>query len=357
MNAPNPDMILLARDARGINQKMLAQSLGISQGNLSKIEQGIYQISQDQLESLSKTLKYPKSFFFQTIKRLPVNQQFHRKRKTIQKKYLAQFDSQLTIRRLHIKKLLTSVEIQGDVPKLDIEEYGSPETIANKLRSYWKINKGPIHNLIALLEDNGIIVIYTDNYDKIDGMAIPDEENIPIIYLNKEIPADRQRFTLAHELGHIVMHSSYIPKEGEDVEKQADQFASEFLMPSEDFRESIIGISISIKKLAQLKQYWKCSMASILYKLNYTRAITPNRNKSLNVQISQNGFRRIEPTMGVTLDEPTLLKDLVSAHLNELEYSKEDLAKLFSITPYELEETYFKKESKIISINRIKTPR
>lgn len=66
-------------------------------------------------------------------------------------------------------------------------------------------------------------------------------------------------------------------------------------------------------------------MVSILYKLNSLQLITPKRNKSLNVHISRGEYRKSEPSMGVTIDEPTLLNQLIEAHLNEFEYTKKIL--------------------------------
>lgn len=350
----NYKMVVLAREARGISQTDLAEALSISQGNLSKIEQGIYPVNDDLLIKISSVLSYPESFFFEQIDKLPVNQQFHRKRKTIQKKYLTQLDSNLTIKRLHIKKLLQSVEIEDKIPRLNIEEYGSPEVIANKLRLHWKIPNGPILNFVSILEDNGLIVIYTTSFEKLDGMAVPDEENIPIIYLNKTAPPDRQRFTLAHELGHIVMHSNYIPMVNDDVEDEADRFASEFLMPTKEFKTTMMGRKMNVDDLAELKHYWQVSMASMLYKLSKLNLITPQKNRSLNVELSRRGYKKIEPRAGVQIDSPTLFNELVEAHLNELDYTKKELSEILHITVEELESTYPLPRFKVVNKNKNK---
>jgi len=341
-------MILLARDARGINQKELAKALEITQGNLSKIENGTYPLNDTQLDKISTFLNFPESFFYETIDRLPVNQQFHRKRKSIGKKYLDFFDSNITIRRLHIQKLLKSINIVDSIPRFPIEENPDPKAIAIELRKIFELGKSPIYNLVEVLEDRGLLILYSDAYEKIDGMAVPSSEDLPIIFLNNSMPPDRQRFTLAHEFGHIVMHGSVFPTEEIDVEKQADTFASEFLMPSSEFSLVNLGFHITLSDLANLKRYWYCSMASILYKLSKLGLMTPQRARSLNVELSRSGFKKNEPLLDVYIDKPSLLMQLIDAHLNELKLSKSELANRLKITLEEFNAIYYSAKMKIV---------
>lgn len=243
---------------------------------------------------------------------------------------------------------MQSIEIEDKIPKLNLDEYGTPEDIANKLRIHWKVANGPIFNLVKLLEDNGLIIVYTDSYEKLDGMAIPDDENIPIIYLNRNKPPDRQRFTLAHELGHIVMHSDYIPKIIDNVEEEADRFASEFLMPTNEFKSLILGRKMNVLDLGEFKRYWRTSMASILYKLNKSNLITPQKFRSLNVELSRRGYKKVEPTFGITIQKPTLLLELIKAHFVELEYTSKELSDLLLLSEQEFETLYNVNALKVI---------
>ncbi|MEM8524972.1 MAG: XRE family transcriptional regulator [Bacteroidota bacterium] len=349
----NYNMVVLARESRGITQTSLAKSINISQGNLSKIEQGLSDVGIDVIIKISKALNYPISFFQENINQLPVNHQFHRKRKSIGKRHLSLIDASLTIRRLHLRKLLQSIEIEDNIIKLDIEKFGSPETIAQKVRHHWKLPAGPIKNLVGLLESKGLIIIYTKIYDKLDGMAVPSEENIPLIYLNKNKTIDRQRFTLAHEFGHIVMHTDYIPKVDDDVENEADKFAAELLMPCNEFTAMTKGKYITIEELAFLKRYWRTSMASILYRLNHLEIITPQRYRSLNVELSRIGYRKHEPILGIPHEEPRLLNELVKSHLDNLNYSTRELAEVLRMNLDEFEKTYLHKNIKLAHVRKI----
>ncbi|PPK86734.1 Zn-dependent peptidase ImmA (M78 family) [Neolewinella xylanilytica] len=336
----NPNMLTIAREARGFTQSQLSKVSNISQGNLSKIEQGLIEPTEEVLDRLAVQLGYPKEFFEEKISLLPVNHMFHRKRKSIGKKVLSNIDSNLAIKGLHITKLLSSLKISDDIPRLGVEDYGNPEIIARKLRLYWKIPQGPIKNLTGLLESKGAIIVDVATSDKLDGMAVPNTEDIPIIYLNQNKPIDRRRFTLSHELGHIVMHTNYIPSLDDDVEDEADRFASEFLVPSQEFKSMCVGKYITIEELGFLKKYWRVSMASLLRKLNTLNLITPQRYRSLNVEISRLGYRKHEPDFGIPEEESRLLRFLVDQYIKKLEYTEKQLADLLRLTIDEFREMY-----------------
>lgn len=343
----NPRMVTIARDARGLTQSELSKITEISQGNLSKIEKGIVEPTDQMIEVLANGLNYPVSFFDEEVNILPVNHMFHRKRKTIGKKVLANIDSNLAIKSLHVSKLLSSLKITDDIPRLDIDDYGAPKIIAKKLRLFWKLPSGPIKNLTGLLESKGAIIVDVNISDKLDGMAVPNVEDIPIIYLNQNKPIDRRRFTLSHELGHIVMHTNYIPKVNDDVENEADEFASEFLIPSDEFKKMCIGKYITIEELGFLKKYWRVSMASILRKLNDLNLIPGSRYRSLNVEISRLGYKKHEPDFGIPNEESRLLKFMIDQFIKKLEYSESEVATLLQLSTKEFISLYRTRNLKV----------
>ena len=95
---------------------------------------------------------------------------------------------------------------------------------------------GPIANMMAVIEERGGIVIpcdfRTDLLDaisqRIDGMPI-------LFFVNVGAPADRVRYTLAHELGHVCMHTTVL-KDDDEMEREADEFAGAFLLPADEVR-------------------------------------------------------------------------------------------------------------------------
>jgi Zn-dependent peptidase ImmA (M78 family) len=327
----NNKMITVASHARGYNYTQLAAMIGIEAGHLSKIVNGDLKIKRETAEKISEVLNYPLEFFSQQINVLSPNPAHYRKRKTLNAKNRLFVETNLFIKKHIIKKLLESIDLESGVFELHPYEAGSPENVARAVRQRWNVSSGPISNMVELLEIAGIIVLYNDqNNEKFSGEALPDENGLNIIYINREDPVDRQRFTLAHELGHIIMHcSEYSPYTEKEAEGEADKFASEFLMPELEIAPYLSGINLV--KAGELKAHWKCSMASIITRAYNLKLISKERWSSLFVQLSQNGWRKKEPDFGMRPEIPTLLYELFDLHINQLEYNDEDLAKLFSL--------------------------
>ena len=271
LNSLNPNMLILARESRGLSQSELSKIIGISQGKLSKAEKGEQGLPQDIFDLLSKSLAYPSSFFFQQTPSAPVSHYYYRKRVSVSKKTVSQIEALVKVYRQNIDSLTEAV----DIPDYNFPEYNpdvdSPEIIANKVRYIFGITKGPVPNLVSLLENHGIIIVKTDLFtDKIDGLSTVSDKGNHIIFLNARMPNDRQRFSLAHELGHVLMHFD-IPSIGEDVEDEANRFASEFLMPKNEIINSLRYLSFS--KLGELKRTWKVSMKALIYRAKHLKSI------------------------------------------------------------------------------------
>ena len=206
------------------------------------------------------------------------------------------------------------------------------------------INKRePIINIFKHLESNGVIVIeFDDVTDKFDGVSFRTDKGNPIIIINKNFPNDRKRFTLAHELGHILMHfTGEFPNPLHRTEKQkeneANRFSSEFLMPALGIQNSLIGLSLY--DLAPLKKYWHTSKQSIIRRAKDLRGITDKKATYFMIELSRMGERKIEKTL-VGIDKPVIFKNAYELHKKELKYSDKDLAKAFDL-PYDILKKYF----------------
>jgi IrrE N-terminal-like domain len=124
----------------------------------------------------------------------------------------------------------------------------------------WSVPFGPILNLTELLEDAGIVIVERPMEDEIDAVSVWGPEECPVVLLNERYPADRKRQTLAHELGHLVMHFGDVTEHPED---EAHEFAREFLMPSREILPELVGLKFAA--LPDLKRRWRCSMRNIVY--------------------------------------------------------------------------------------------
>jgi Zn-dependent peptidase ImmA (M78 family)/DNA-binding XRE family transcriptional regulator len=329
---PNPRMIEMARKASGQTQKALSEMLGIAQGQLSKIEKGLSSPDEATLNALSQALMRPLSFFYKDEYMRPTTTALHRKKQSSSKKQEDQLIAFANIVRMSVDSLLDAFELHGNVPRLDLDDYhGDPARVAKAIRYYWKMPMGPIQNLYQLLEDKGIFIFEFDfGTTKMDAFTLTGS-TVPVIMLNKVFPLDRKRRTLAHELGHIVMHD--LP--GDNVEKEADLFANEFLLPEQDIREDLY--RLNLKKAGMLKPWWRASMMSLIVRARELDIISDRSYKSLCVQMSRSGYRKVEPVaLEQNNEKPTLFHDLIESHVKELGYSLESLSEITSLSTDEI---------------------
>lgn len=332
MKQINRKMIEIARLSRGLSQKELAEQIGVEQSTLSKIENEELSIKHELLKAIAQICKYPVDFFYEDIKLLSPLVVHYRKRKSIDINHIAFVEANLYIRKHAIKKLLKSIELPNKVYDLNPYKCESPENAARILREKWFVPKGPIQNLVELVERAGIIVLHVErNNPKLMGELLPDEHGLNVIYINKDMPIDRQRFTLAHELGHLMMHcgGDYFPNL-EEAETEAHRFAGEFLMPEEEIKSSLY-FDLSIPKLGDLKRHWKCSMSSIIMRAHSIGAIDKEEQQKLFKQMSFAGYNKIEPSFGLKVENPVLFHQLINLHLTELEYTETELAGMLKI--------------------------
>jgi Zn-dependent peptidase ImmA (M78 family) len=308
----------------------------LSQGNYSKVEHGLIEPSETFVKQVSSFFQVASDFFYQDEKSYSPQNPYHRSRSTLQIGDRDKVEAIANIYRIHIKKLLEAVEISYNLFPIPVSENASPEEIARLTRKNFRLPNGPITNLTRVLEDNGIFIVsYVFGTEELDGFTIHGAKDIlPLIFINSSFPGERIRFTLAHELGHLVMHQHIEPEQYVKIEKEADTFASEFLMPTFDIKQDLRYINtfkLNVETLLRLKIKWKVSMNALLKRAIDLGVLTRNQEKYLWMQMSQNGFRKNEPCP-LPLEAPSLLNELIDKYKSELQYSVEDITALLKIT-------------------------
>lgn len=324
----NPKMVVLARESRGISQKELAEKLNTSPGFICKIEADTKSLPEPMLEKMSKLLKYPVEFFYQEGDAyLPMSLNY-RKRDHVSAKVLMPLEAHLNLYRLHIETIAQKVKMPiPNVPDLDPKKLGSEELVAKQLRKAWKMPKGPVPNITELLEANGIIVTSFDfGTERVDSRTILTKDRQPVIVVNKLHLADRQRFSLAYELGHLVMHSHSLPSHERDIAHEANMFAAGFLLPENELKKDFeSGITIAL--LGELKRKWKVSMIALLYRAADLGFLTDNQKKYLLSQFNQLKIRRREPIeLDFLKEKPLLFRDLILKYKNAHKFTSKELA-------------------------------
>ncbi|WP_410648050.1 helix-turn-helix domain-containing protein [Amycolatopsis sp. cmx-4-54] len=211
--------------------------------------------------------------------------------------------------------IATTIERHVEFPKRDFPSYPvsteetggrAPEEAALLLRKQWEIPPGPVGHLVRLAESHGSLVVFSplDNAT-VDAYSF-DTPEWPIILLNP-LKDDyyRQRFDVAHELGHLVMHVDAEPG-GRIVEDQAHRFAAEFLTPADEIAEQLPSRA-DWRRLGQLKQHWNVSLQALLFRARTLGVMSDVTYRNAMVTVSSKGWRRREPGPMPLLERPSLL--------------------------------------------------
>ncbi len=332
----NYKQLTFAREYRGYTQTQLASSIiGLSQSNLSKFEKGIGALSDEIQSKIITLLNFPNEFFDRKVNNTIDNANY-RKRTTISKSEVQKFENKCRLIGYLVDDFSECIEWpEFKLATLNVEDGYSPQYVANYNRKLLKLTKGePVRNIISLLEANGIIIYEIDESDHFDGVSFISDKGFPIIIINRNFSNDRKRFTIAHELGHILLHNEneFPISEYRIKEKEANEFASEFLMPNAEIKNSLRSLKMS--DLGELKKYWLTSMSSLIRRARDLECIDENRYRFLLIEMSRNGFNKREP-IPVFIDEPSCLKNAHKLFVEELSYSMDDFVR-FTALPQDI---------------------
>ncbi|WP_329555169.1 helix-turn-helix domain-containing protein [Streptomyces sp. NBC_00696] len=188
-----------------------------------------------------------------------------------------------------------------------------PERAAQLLRQEWGIGDGPAGHLVRMLENHGVLVVFSPpQAASVDAYSF-DSKLRPVVVLNP-IKRDyyRQRFDVAHELGHLIMHSDAEPG-GRIVEAQAHRFAAELLMPADQIRNLLPATmgATAWRTLARLKEQWGVSIQALLYRARWLGRLSDTSYRNAMTTISARGWRRNEPGLIGAIEQPSLLSRAV----------------------------------------------
>lgn len=329
-------MLGTVRVARGLTQTELSASSGISQAVLSKLESGAVELDSARLTALSVALESPEELLrlpYANVGAAPFV--FHRKRSTLPVSKANQIRAELELTHLQVERILGPQRASTAIRRTPLPDDGfvSPEELAQDLREELLIAPGPIQNLTAMLESAGVIVLARDfGSSLIDAIMSWPDDRVPLVIASVHAPADRQRFTMAHELGHAVMHQ--VPTENQ--ESEADRFASELLMPASDIAPALKGVTVP--KLAQLKPTWGVSMAALLRRARDLGGISESQYKQINIEFSKAGYRSREP-VELPRESPSLLDAAIRKRISEGENVK-TIAESALMTEAEFQRVY-----------------
>jgi Zn-dependent peptidase ImmA (M78 family)/transcriptional regulator with XRE-family HTH domain len=346
MDKFNHSLLVLAREARGFTQAELALRADLAQGTLSKYETGVLEPTAEQVGTLSIALDFPQSFFLQVDRPYGFPPYHYRRRKKLSAKALGKIVAEMNIRRLHIQKLNVAfgAEIKTGIPEIDRDEFQGRakkrldiEDVARSVREMWMLPSGPVQSMMDSLEANGAIIVPCNfGTDLLDAMSQRIDGLPSLIFVNVNSPADRLRHTLAHELAHMVLHTTTL-HDDDTMEEEADRFAGAFLLPADQVRPQLR--QFNLRHLANMKSYWKVSMAAIAVRADQLNLITDYQKKMFWMEMSRLGYRKREPNEPPH-EQPRLLKAMVGFHRNKLGYSNSEIARMLHVHAHEFEKMY-----------------
>ncbi|RJX22207.1 MAG: helix-turn-helix domain-containing protein [Desulforudis sp.] len=301
-----------ARKAAGESQRSLAQKVGISAQAISKYERDLDTPSSGVLQGLARVLGVKVEYFFRTRRPVLVNAVFRSRHPKMPKKQqsivLNQVQEWLE-RYLEVEDLWPNEMNNPDLPTYTIEKLEDVESAANQLREHWQIGFDSIDNLMELLEDKGIKIGLIQGVERFDACTLETDEGLPVIAIRAGHPGDRQRFSLAHELGHIVMD----PCENVDPEKASNRFAGAFLVPAEAARREL-GLcrrGIHSYELHLLKHKYGLSMQAWIHRAAELGIVADGVARSLLHLFRSEGWHKTEPGDQLPSEVPQRMERMI----------------------------------------------
>jgi len=319
------DRIRQARISAGFSLRQLAEKTDnyVSAQVIHKYELGKSTPGSDVLIHLAKALGIKVEYFFRPDSvRVTLGEPAYRKRLAVSSKHLQSMRAKAqewVERYLEVESLFPDNRFIGvKLPNPDqcmIRKMNDVEVLAVALRKLWVLGVDPIENLTEVLEDHGVKVVMLEGEREFDGLSCWANEKIPVILVKKGLPGDRQRSSLAHELGHLIMKVS----PNVDEEKAAFRFSGAFLVPEGVVYQELgkQRHTIDLGELLMLKKKYGMSMQQWVYRAKDLSIISEGRATELFRLFRRKGWHRNEPGDPVSPEEPGRFKRLLLQAVTE----------------------------------------
>lgn len=336
-----------ARLMNGFSLQDLADALDnkLSRQALHRYEKGEVIPDAEKINMLSKALKVSSDYFFRTTK-VELSDVEYRKLSKMPQKDAAIINEKT---KEYLSRYLELEEILGlqnafEHPLKDfpvVTEYKQVNNAANILRDKWELGKGPIFNIVELLEDKNIKVVKLDVAEDFDGLQTFVNGNIPVVAYNvrKANKPDRIRFTLLHELAHLLLKFGNITER--EKETLCHQFSGAMLLPEETIKAELGAHrnKLSTLELGNIKKQYGISMQAIVMRAKACGIINDHYTKQFFFFMKQMNWRVDEPVEYQGAEESNRFEQLLFRALIEDQIS---MSKAASLSNQSLAE--FKKE-------------
>lgn len=326
----DPARLTQARVLAELTKSELAEHIGVSAAAVGQYEAGVSKPRLDLLMALAKCVRVPVEFFAtgRPIGRLDAADAHFRSLRSTRSKDRAK----AVVHAEQLWELTHALEKQVRFPEIDlptVTEGTSPVEAARKLRKVWGLERGPVPHLAATMEARGIVVclipLTNEAVSRVKAYSTGSLGR-PLVVVTPERfkSVYEYRFTCAHELGHLMLHPDALPGDRQQ-EREADQFAAEFLTPAVEI-EPLLPRTVRMSALEELSKSWGISTESLIYRMGELRIVSETAIRRAYQRLSNMAeFRRSEPLTSYPGEVPTLLReaaDLATHH----GFSRADLA-------------------------------
>ncbi len=310
------ERLKMARTMNGFSQRELASKAGVTATAISKYERGMMVPSSGILLKLSSALGVRVEYLMRpklhpihlTVPVFRSTNLGKKEEAMVKEKVREWLERYLEVEGLFEIEKQTRFSIPPGYP-IQITDIQEVEQVAVKLRREWGLGDHPIESLTDLIEGKGIKVGTISAPDSFDALAFWYDGETPVITLREGVPGDRQRFSIAHELGHLMVE----PSPDLDSENVAHRFAGAFLVP-EDVARAELGERrkrLDIFELYLLKQQYGMSIQAWVYRAKDLGIIPDREYRRIFDYFDEKGWRKCEPGDQIPPEEPRRMKRLV----------------------------------------------
>lgn len=319
-----------------MTKKALAETVGVTPRAITAFETGDYEPGAETAAAIAHALDFPIAFFEADDLDVP---------QTASASFRSMSRMTASVRHAALAAGAISFAVDDwvtrrfELPAPDLLDLSGeePEAAAAAIRQYWGLGERPVRNMIHLLEAKGVRVFSLgEDRRELDALSLWRNEK-PYVFLNTFKSAERSRFDAAHELAHLVLHKHGAPS-GQEVEKEANRFASAFLMPEASVRAAAPRIP-GVTHLIGLKARWIVSVSALAYRLHALNLLTDWHHRTIYAQLAANGYLTSEPNPAPRETSQVWAK--VFAALRAEGVTQHDLAAELSIPVAEVEKLVF----------------
>lgn len=339
-----PERIREAREGRGYSVETFAELLGVTRQAVGQYETGKITPSAEAMSKIIGLTAQPPAFF--TTERISrdYGTPFWRSLKRMKNADRLRIARRMAWARDIVNYVEGFMELPAvKLPSFDWDwetgDEAALERIATSTRDFWALGRGPIFHLSKVLESNGVIIIKEPVMcEDMDAVSRWQGGRPYILCSAEKDHLPRQNFDLAHELGHVLLHSGVEVNADNinKIERQANYFAGAFLLPREMFSREVV--STSLHYFFKLKERWRVSAAAMIYRCKELGILSGSQVSYLFRQLSAKNMRNPEPLDSAFKPEtPSLIRAALNMLIEAGVQSRAEIVGALCLNPEDIE--------------------